>query len=190
MVIFNALDDGESTGDDVLERLTHFLINPSFLPSVSWTGRGKGKERKVSLSAHNQLMNFIVLTVNKIDKKYNYKKIKNEMTYSILKRAPMKFSKVNSNTQGVSHESVTKENNEAAEFPVIESVQTISAPSTSSASFTPVPMYEPPSNNYTNDHYPKYATQSITSLQPRALPINYWDGRFNPFPYSPSMPHM
>lgn len=93
MEIMANLDDGESSGDVLLERLIHYLICPSFLPQISWTGRGKGKERKFAMSACVQLINFIVITMNKIDKSYNNKKVVGEITYGILKRAPSKFGK-------------------------------------------------------------------------------------------------
>lgn len=87
------LDNGAS-GDEILERMTHYLICPSFLPHVSWTGRGKGKERKFALSSCVRLVNFIVITINKIDSSYNHKKVVSDMTYGILKRAPLKFGKI------------------------------------------------------------------------------------------------
>lgn len=92
-VIMSNLDDGESSSVDILERLMLFLISPSFLPHVSWTGRGKGKKRKFALNACIHLINFIVLTMNKIDKRYNNKKIEKDITYVILKRAPFKYGK-------------------------------------------------------------------------------------------------
>ena len=93
------LDDGYISGDQALERLTHFLISPSFLPQISWTGRGKGKERKMSLSACDHIINYLVITVNKIDSKFNRKRIVKLLTYDILKRVPTKYGKPKTSDQ-------------------------------------------------------------------------------------------
>lgn len=103
------LNDGTSTGYEVLKRLTQYLISPKYQPYVSWTGRGKGKERKFALSKCDHLVNFIIVTVNKIDSKFNRKKIEHELTYDILKRAPSKFGKPKASEQNKSPSSSSEE---------------------------------------------------------------------------------
>lgn len=85
--------NGSEDGCRVLEKLVHSLIDPLFLPNVSWTGRGKGKERKVSLCGYSHLINFIVVTVNKADTNFTEDKVNQKLKYTILKHAPSKFGK-------------------------------------------------------------------------------------------------
>lgn len=123
----------ELGGDDALERLIHCLISPKFLPHVSWTGRGKGKERKFALGTCDQLINFIVVMMNKIDSSYNRKETISEITYVILKRAPSKFGKTKASNQNDSPGSVLDERDEAT----INTTGPNSTGSTASQSFPP-----------------------------------------------------
>lgn len=88
-------------GFEVLQKLVLCLISSSFLPFVSWTGRGKGNERKVALCNYLHIRDFLTKTVCRADKSYNEEKITRKLTYTILKHAPAKFGKpkeVSSNT--------------------------------------------------------------------------------------------
>lgn len=67
------------------------LISSSYLGSISWTGRGKGKERKASLSTFKHIMNLITVIVMKADCTYCPSQIQKSITYDILKRAPLKY---------------------------------------------------------------------------------------------------
>lgn len=113
-VIMRGLDDGNSSGNDMLERLTQYLISPKYLPQVSWTGRGKDKERKFALSACDQLINFMVITVNKTDRRYNHEKVVNVLIYGILKRAPSKFGKTKASNRKDSPASSSNESSAAS----------------------------------------------------------------------------
>lgn len=95
---FNAVkgiggESGSSDGLKVLEKIVHSLISPHYLPSVSWTGRGKGNEKKVALSKFINVLYLITQSVNKADSSYNYDKSIQKLKYTILKHAPAKFGK-------------------------------------------------------------------------------------------------
>lgn len=83
----------KSINENPVEKVVHHLICPEYLPSMSWTGRGKGKEKKVALSSFIHIVNFICVTVNKIDKKLTDEKVKYILKYKILKHAPTKFGR-------------------------------------------------------------------------------------------------
>lgn len=82
---------GNSDGSKVLEPVVHALIAPVFLPSISWSGRGRGKEIKISLSKYTRIINLIVETLNKSDRKFDHLKTTKDLKYRILKYAPAKF---------------------------------------------------------------------------------------------------
>lgn len=193
-MLLEPLDDGESFGNDVLQRLIHYLISPKYLSKVSWTGRGKGKEKKFALSACVQLINFIVATVNKIDSNYTYKKVVSEITYRILKRAPSKFGRPKASNQKDSPASISNERHEAtadASNLVITRTETIPAPApppscgtkptSSSETFTP---------NYSSEYFPKSVPhpEAIAAMQRGLQPLNFWDGRY-PYGYPPPTMH-
>lgn len=188
------LDDGETCANQALERLMCYLISPSYLPRVSWTGRGKGKERKVSLSACVQLVNFIVIVVNKIDGSFNHKKVVAELTYGLLKRAPTKFGKPKANNANDNSASIAEKCDEIvtkASNPVSDSncalvtAQTNTLASTS-ASIHPASsssLHEIPNHNYTQEQF------KHMFMQQRALPpLNWWDSRYPPFVHPPTGP--
>lgn len=195
-MILEPLDDGETSGNDVLQRLMHYLISPKYLPQVSWTGRGKGKERKFALSACVQLVNFIVLTMNKIDSSYTHKKVVSEITYGILKRAPSKFGKSKASNQKDGPASISSERQEDSADPsslVIARTETIPSPEPSaSSSCNTKPASETFTPIYSSGYFQKSVPQSegFASMHQRVLPpMNYWDGRYPPPPYvyPPSM---
>lgn len=86
---------GKSNGTKVLEPLVHALIAPNFLSNISWTGRGKGKEKKIALNAYVKLLNLITVTLNKADKSYNQLKTENDLKYKIIKYATAKYGDSN-----------------------------------------------------------------------------------------------
>lgn len=83
--------NGNNDGEKVLEPVVHSLISPKFLSSISWTGRGRGKERKISLNFYENLVNLITLIVNKADTKFSQLKTLNTLKYKIIKYAQTKF---------------------------------------------------------------------------------------------------
>lgn len=77
----------------MLERIVHSLISPSLLPEISWTGKGKGKEKKMALCRLNCLLDFMKATAFKADNHFTDAKFKDKIVYGILKRAPSKYGK-------------------------------------------------------------------------------------------------
>lgn len=73
--------NGNNDGEKVLEPVVHSLISPKFLSSISWTGRGRGKERKISLNFYENLA----------DTKFSQLKTLNTLKYKIIKYAQTKF---------------------------------------------------------------------------------------------------
>lgn len=88
--------NGSADGLKVLEKIVHSLISSQFLPSISWTGRGKGNERKIALSKYINLMNAITVTACKADVNFTSDKSTHKLKYTILKHAPSKFGKPSS----------------------------------------------------------------------------------------------
>lgn len=84
---------GSADGSLVLDSLMRSLISPEFLPKLSWTGRGKGKARKIPLNGYTNVINFITVIVMKADRKYSSPQVQADITYEVLKRAPAKFGK-------------------------------------------------------------------------------------------------
>lgn len=84
-------DDGNAHGELVLEKVVESVISPPFLRDISWTGKGKGKERKVSLSKFTHLIDFIKSITFKADKTFTNEQFEKKMIYGILKRAPSKY---------------------------------------------------------------------------------------------------
>lgn len=82
---------GKSNGAKVLEPLVHALITPTFLCSISWTGRGKGKEKKIPLNGYVNVLNLITLIMNKADKSYNQLMVEKDLKYKIIKHATTKY---------------------------------------------------------------------------------------------------
>lgn len=211
--LMETLDDGHVSGSQVLERLMCYLISPSYLPQVSWTGRGKGKERKFSLSACSQLINFIVIVVKNVDERFNYRKVVAELTYGLLKRALSKFGKKASdakkNSAPIAEEHV--ENTVTVSNPVSESNCALITTHTSSGSDAPAgaPLIAAPltatsppaslptssSSSYQtfNQNYTK--EQFNMFMQPRIAangfmqPMSWWDSRYQPYvpPPGPSL---
>lgn len=85
--------NGKADGLQVLHKLMHFLISPKYIHSISWTGRGKGTEKKVAFSGFIHLINLITITVNKADNSYSSKDVDQKLKYTIFKHAPTKFKK-------------------------------------------------------------------------------------------------
>lgn len=73
----------------------HTIITPAFLSSISWTGRGKGKEKKIPLNGYVNILNLITLTLNKADASYNQMKTEYDLKYKIIKYASAKYGDSN-----------------------------------------------------------------------------------------------
>lgn len=69
----------------------HSLISTRFLADISYTGKGKQKERKVALCRYTHVLEFIQITTNKADNSFNDAVFKDKLIYGILKRAPSKY---------------------------------------------------------------------------------------------------
>lgn len=98
-----------SDGSKVLEPVVHALIAPDFLPSISWSGRGRGKESKIALSKYTRITNLIGEVVNLADGNFDQIKTLKDLKYKILKYAPAKYGckeKGNSNDVDSNHLSV------------------------------------------------------------------------------------
>lgn len=168
----DALNDGKSSGSDVLERLTQYLISPKYLPHVSWTGRGKEKERKFALSACDQLINFLVVTVNKIDRSYNNKKVVSELIYGILKRAPTKYGKTSKHKSSVAASSSSSQESSSPTPPILLNKTVTAAHNAGSL----------PSEYLASINHRQTSTPFT--------PMGYWDPRFSAYGvnvYPPSL---
>lgn len=170
-MIMDKLDGGEAV-DKVLERMTHYLIKPSFLPQISWTGRGRGKEKKIALSAFVQIVNFIAISMNKIDKNYKYKNVVSDLTYGILKRAPSKFGKPKESDQISSSPSNTVDQQSKTVHAVAESV--VSSDKTLLVTTTPNIPETP--QNFTSE-FQKFSEMFHQRTMP---PLNYWPYNYRP----------
>lgn len=92
---FNVLKDvggdkGASIGDKVIEPVVYALIEPAFLANISWTGRGKGNERKIALKKFVNITNLITFTINKADNRCVQDDILKLLKYKVLKYASVK----------------------------------------------------------------------------------------------------
>lgn len=88
-----AVFDKHANGIKVLGKVAHLLISPAFLPAISWTGRGKEKERKIALRKYDHLVEFIIQIVKKADSRLSSDEILEGIKYNILKRAPNQYRK-------------------------------------------------------------------------------------------------
>lgn len=191
-------------GADLLERLTHYLISPKFLPHVSWTGRGKGKERKFALSKCIYLVNFIVITVSKVNKKYNHEKVVSEITYGLLKRAPSKYGKEKTSDQmdcpvpnsDERVDTASKSNSPISNSSLTESNKnnTAQSASTSSSSCGSIPVHELQLSfapSYQSENLQKYSptSEAIAAMHQQRVvpPLMQWDSRYSPYMYPPPM---
>lgn len=80
-----------SDGSKVLEPIVHALIAPEFLPNISWSGRGRGKELKIALSKYTRIINLIAEIVNMADGNFDHLRTLKDLKYKILKYAPAKY---------------------------------------------------------------------------------------------------
>lgn len=83
---------GNSDGSKVLEPVVHALIEPNFLPSISWTGRGRGKEVKIALSKYTRITNVITDVMNRADRKFDQTTTIKNLKYKIIKHAPTRYA--------------------------------------------------------------------------------------------------
>lgn len=84
---------GKSNGSRIIEPVVHSVIEPAFLPSISWSGRGREKDEKIALSKYSNIINLISLVTNKADKNFTQLDTTKALKYKIIKYAPAKFGK-------------------------------------------------------------------------------------------------
>lgn len=139
-------DDGNAEGEIVLERIVCSLISPTFLPVISWTGKGKQKERKVALCRFTHLIDFIKVMTFKADNSFTEAQFRDKLIYGILKRAPSKYGASSKNDDN-------------------ENVGDTSKPSTKVSNCTPqlAPMQQHQIPNH---------SQPLNTLPPNAMPLN------------------
>lgn len=82
---------GKSDGSKVVKPVVHALIAPEFLPLISWTGRGNGKERKIALKKYTQIINLIVQVLKLADTNFDEAKTLQNLKYKIIKPAPANY---------------------------------------------------------------------------------------------------
>lgn len=87
--------NGKSNGSKIIELVVHSIIEPTFLPYISWSGRGKEKDEKIALSKYSNIINLISLVMNKADKKFNQLETTKALKYKIIKYAPAKYGTKN-----------------------------------------------------------------------------------------------
>lgn len=83
--------NGKAKGVKVLEPLVHAIIEPKMLANISWTGRGKGNEKKIPMSANVNIVRLITSLCEKADSSYLPKQCKHDIVYKILKHAVSKY---------------------------------------------------------------------------------------------------
>lgn len=86
---------GKADGLKIIESVVHSIIEPTFLPSISWSGRGKEMGEKIALSKYLKIVNLISLVMNKADKKFNQMETTKALKYKIIKHAPAKYGTKN-----------------------------------------------------------------------------------------------
>lgn len=101
-------DKGTADGFKVLNNIMRTIINPSLLPFISWTGRGKGKEQKIAFNVYRNLVNMITVAVMKADSQYDSTQVQESLTYEVFKRAVSKYGK-KAQTRKVRKSSVSSE---------------------------------------------------------------------------------
>lgn len=92
---------GKSDGSKVLKPIVHALIEPEFLPSISWTGRGNGKEQKIAFKKYTRTVNLIVEIMNLADGSYDETTTLRDLKYKIIKHAPANYGPKEKSSQNV-----------------------------------------------------------------------------------------
>lgn len=82
---------GKGDGAKILESVVHKVIQPAFLPKISWSGRGRGNETKIALCQYSNVINLISIVVNRGDRKFNQGETEKCLKYKIIKYAPTRF---------------------------------------------------------------------------------------------------
>lgn len=68
--------------------MANFIINPILLADISWTGRGKGDEKKIPLKRYVHIVDLLNVLARKADGKMTRRKVQKQLTYTVLKRTP------------------------------------------------------------------------------------------------------
>lgn len=146
----------------MIEKIVHSLISSRFLPDISYTGKGKQKERKVALCRYSHVLDFIKITTNKADEKFTDAQFKDKLIYGILKRAPSKYGGSSKNNEK-EKESVKKAaqpntSNDVVEKPTLQDAPVSQSPSIESDYQQPnyyyPPNSQPPNGQSTITYYP------------------------------------
>lgn len=176
--------DGTSQGMSTLKAITAYLINPGFWHLISWTGRGKGNERKIPLRRYVHLVNFISVLGMKSDATLTKEAVQGAFTYTLLKHAPK-------NDDDASKSSDTSSATSSATSP-----PSSSSPSSSTSSATPITLTttvtEPQPNEnqiQTAMHQPfPQHMKPMQSMQQHMQPMGIQQPYFNmqaPYPWNP-----
>lgn len=146
--------DGNSDGDTVVEKVVHSIISPPYLKDISWTGKGKGKERKVALSRFNHVIDFIKSITLKAAKTFTEEDFKDRLIYGILKRAPAKY--------GSATKTDDKENvNKSSPTKSKESNNNIESSTSNSTPTAALQVHQP---NHQANQLPSYRTPIVEPL--------------------------
>lgn len=185
----------------------HALIEPAFLPSISWSGRGRGKEMKIPLSKFSNTVNLIALALEKADKKFDQLETIKCLKYKVIKYAPAKYgsketcaSKDDDNISTVS-ETVSSCSQNSIDSILISSEHTSSITGPPSRNISPTTQYlnhnpnllvscQVPNNNiptpaqYLNQNRnqnqnPVFGLQTVPSQQVHWPYQNYYDYQNN-----------
>lgn len=82
---------GKADGKKVLKPVVHALISTVFLPYISWTGRGCGKEKKISLKNYVAIISLISEVLYLADRKFDESTTLKNLKYNIIKHAPANY---------------------------------------------------------------------------------------------------
>lgn len=180
-------EDGKADGEIVLEKIVHALISPPYLKEISWTGKGRQKERKVALCRLPHLIDFVKAMTVKADSNFTDTQFKDKLIYGILKRAPSKYGGKNEDKENVEERSTLSKK-------VTERVATKSTAISLSTS-QPASMqqnqseqqilnHHPPIGQAPIDNYPQVSQHPIN--QP---PMTYHHPNLSHAPHPPYQPH-
>lgn len=81
--------DGASDGVKLLKAIFGYLIEPQFLRTISWSGKGdpKTKEKKIRFEKFSEVVSLIHEVCSTADKKYTHFECHKSMVYKIFKTA-------------------------------------------------------------------------------------------------------
>lgn len=160
--------DGTSGGMATLKSIISYVINPRFLKNISWTGRGKGDERKIPLQRYVHTVDFITVLGVKADHTLTRRQVQKAFTYTLCKHPPRSPSKKKKNpaskendktVRDGSNETVRDENNEVLETASIAIESSSYASSSPSTSPPPKSLSPSPRTEKTNSSHEMIVVQ-------------------------------